>query len=278
MLRDIVVHIPADRSSQPVIDCAVSIGNIFDAHVDGIACVYPAFDPLMAFEASAANVAAITAATQSNMDKAGSALDQFEIAARRIGISHGARCISNVTYDATPLLTGISRLYDLSIVAQPDYSKPNRDALVPEALLFDSGRPILMVPYIYSGPLKLDRILICWDGSRQAARAVHDAMPFLHRAKAIDVVAVNEDSATVGEASSEALQKHLARHDLSAEVQRITADTTNIFNDILSLAADKSTDLIVMGGYGHSKFREFLLGGVTRGIFETLTVPALISH
>ena len=278
MLRDIVVHIPADRSSQPVIDCAVSIGNIFDAHVDGIACVYPAFDPLMAFEASAANVAAITAATQSNMDKAGSALDQFEIAARRIGISHGARCISNVTYDATPLLTGISRLYDLSIVAQPDYSKPNRDALVPEALLFDSGRPILMVPYIYSGPLKLDRILICWDGSRQAARAVHDAMPFLHRAKAIDAVAVNEDSATVGEASSEALQKHLARHDLSAEVQRITADTTNIFNDILSLAADKSTDLIVMGGYGHSKFREFLLGGVTRGIFETLTVPALISH
>jgi len=278
MLRDIVVHIPADRSSQPVIDCAVSIGNIFDAHVDGIACVYPAFDPLMAFEASAANVAAITAATQSNIDKAGSALDQFEIAARRIGISHGARCISNVTYDATPLLTGISRLYDLSIVAQPDYSKPNRGALVPEALLFDSGRPILMVPYIYSGPLKLDRILICWDGSRQAARAVHDAMPFLHRAKAIDVVAVNEDSATVGEASSEALQKHLARHDLSAEVQRITADTTNIFNDILSLAADKSTDLIVMGGYGHSKFRELILGGVTRGIFETLTVPALISH
>jgi len=278
MLRDIVVHIPADRSSQPVIDCAVSIGKIFDAHVDGIACVYPAFDPLMAFEASAANVAATTAATQSNIGKAASALDQFEIAARRIGISHGASCISNVTYDATPLLTGISRLYDLSIVAQPDYLTPNRDALVPEALLFDSGRPILMVPYIYSGPLKLDRILICWDGGRQAARAVHDAMPFLHRAKEIDVVAVNEDSATVGEASSEALQTHLARHDLSAEVQRVTADTANIFNVILSLAADKSTDLIVMGGYGHSKFREFLLGGVTRGIFETLTVPALISH
>ena len=278
MLRDIVVHIPVDRSSQPVIDCAVSIGSIFDAHIDGIACVYPAFDPLMAFESSAANVAVINAATQSNIDKAASALDQFEIAARRVGISHGARCISNVTYDATPLLTGISRLYDLSIVAQPDYSKPNRDALVPEALLFNSGRPILMVPYIHSGPLKLDRILICWDGGRQAARAVHDAMLFLHRARAIDVVAVNEDSATVGEASSEALQKHLARHDLSAEVQRIAADTANIFNVILSLVADKSTDLIVMGGYGHSKFREFLLGGVTRGIFETLTVPALISH
>ncbi len=233
----------------------------------------------MAFEASAANVAALTAATQSNIDKAASALDQFEIAARRIGISHGARCISNIAYGATPpLLTEISRLYDLSIVAQPDYSKPNRDALVPEALLFDSGRPILMVPYIHRGPLKLDRILICWDGGRPAARAVHDAMPFLRRAKAIDIVSVNEDSATVGEASSEALQTHLARHDLSVEVQRTTADTANIFNVILSLAADKNTDLIVMGGYGHSKFREFVLGGVTRGIFVSLTVPALISH
>jgi nucleotide-binding universal stress UspA family protein len=278
MLSDIVVHIPVEQPAQPVIDCAVSIGSTFDAHIDGIACVYPTFDPLMAFEASAENVAALTAATQSNMDKAASALDQFEIAARRIGISHGARCISNTTYAATPFLTEISRLYDLSIVAQPDYSKPNRDALLPEALLFDSGRPILMVPYIHSGPLKLDRILICWDGGRPAARAVHDAMPFLHRAKAIDIVSVNEDSATVGEASSEALQTHLARHDLFVEVQRTNADTANIFNAILSLAADKNTDLIVMGGYGHSKFREFVLGGVTRGIFVTLTVPALISH
>jgi len=277
MLSDIVVHIPVEQSAQPVIDCAVSIGSIFDAHMDGIACVYPTFDPLMAFEASAANVAALTAATQSNMDKAASALDQFEIAVRRIGISHGARCISNITY-ATSLLTEISRLYDLSIVAQPDYSNPNRDALVPEALLFDSGRPILMVPYIHRGPLKPDRILICWDGGRPAARAVHDAMPFLHKAKAIDIVSVNEDSATVGEVSSEALQTHLARHDLSVEVQRTTADAANIFNAILSLAADRNTDLIVMGGYGHSKFREFVLGGVTRGIFETLTVPALISH
>jgi nucleotide-binding universal stress UspA family protein len=127
-----------------------------------------------------------------------------------------------------------------------------------------------MVPYIHRGPLKLDRILICWDGGRPAARAVHDAMPFLRRAKAIDIVSVNEDSATVGEASSEALQTHLARHDLSVEVQRTTADTANIFNVILSLAADKNTDLIVMGGYGHSKFREFVLGGVTRGIFVSL--------
>ena len=71
---------------------------------------------------------------------------------------------------------------------------------------------------------------------------------------------------------------HLARHNLSARLHRFTADASNIYNSILSLAAANSTDLIVMGGYGHSKFRKFILGGVTRGIFESLTVPALISH
>lgn len=271
MLRDIVVHIPVDRSAQPVIDCAVSMGGIFDAHLDGIACVYPTFDPVTVLEVS-------IAATHSNMESAASALDQFEIAARRFGISHGVRCISNVSHAGTPILTKISRLYDLSIVAQPDYSEPSQGDQLPEAILFNSGRPMLMVPYIHAGPLKLDRVLICWDGGRPASRAIHDAMPFLHRAKAIDVVAVNEDNATVDEASSEALQTHLARHDLSADVHRIATNTGNIFNAILSLAADKDTDLIVMGGYGHSKLRESIMGGVTRGMFESLTVPALISH
>lgn len=82
----------------------------------------------------------------------------------------------------------------------------------------------------------------------------------------------------MGEASSAALIAHLARHDLSARLHRFTADAPNIHSSLLSLAADNSTDLIVMGGYGHSKFREFILGGVTRDIFESLTVPALISH
>jgi nucleotide-binding universal stress UspA family protein len=103
-------------------------------------------------------------------------------------------------------------------------------------------------------------------------------MPFLRKAKVVSIVTVNEDSTSMSEGSSKALRAHLARHDVSADVQRITAPTSKIHNAILSLAADNNADLIVMGGYGHSKFREFILGGVTRGIFETLTVPALISH
>jgi nucleotide-binding universal stress UspA family protein len=135
-----------------------------------------------------------------------------------------------------------------------------------------------MIPYIHHGPFKPDRALICWDGGTPAARAVHDAMPFLRKATTIDVVTINESKDTASEVSSTALIAHLARHDLSARAHRITANTSNIHNAILSLAADNDTGLIVMGGYGHSRLREFILGGTTRGMLESLTVPALISH
>ena len=103
-------------------------------------------------------------------------------------------------------------------------------------------------------------------------------MPFLRKATTIDVLSVNENEGSAGEASSTALIAHLARRDLPARPYRLTADASNIHNAILSLAADNDTGLIVMGGYGHSRLREFILGGTTRGMFESLTVTALISH
>jgi nucleotide-binding universal stress UspA family protein len=279
MLRDIVVHIPVDQSAKPIIDCATSIGTMFDAYLEGIACVYPTlspaigqtFDPVMAFGNAAAGT------MQYNTDQAESVLNQFKDSASRVGIQHGARYI-NGSHAPIPTLTEISRLHDLSIVAQPSHSKPSHDALLPEAILFGSGRPMLMIPYIHVGPLKLDRALVCWDGSQPAARAVHEAMPFLRKARDTDIVTVNEDSTAASEVSAKVLQSHLARHYISADIHRRTASVSDIYNDILSLAADIGTNLMVMGGYGHSRLREAILGGVTRGIFKTLTVPALISH
>jgi nucleotide-binding universal stress UspA family protein len=277
MPKDIVVHIPIDRSSEHIIDCAVSVASCFDAHLDGIACVYQSLDSVIAFEASAAAVAGATE-YDTGVELATAALDRFEIAAGRAGIAHGVRTICNSPYPASQTPAETSRLYDLSVVAQPDHAMPSPNDRLPEAVLFSSGRPMLMVPYIHVGPLKLERVLICWDGGRPAARAIHDAMPFLHKAKIIDVVTVNGDDSMVSEVSAASLIAHLARHNISAVVQQPTANASNIHNTILSLAADKSSDLLVMGGYGHSRFREFILGGVTRGMFESLTVPALIAH
>lgn len=275
MLHDIAVLLPVDRPAGALIDCAAAVAGLFEAHLDGIACAYQAINPMIAFEASAVVMAA---QYETGQEQAAVVLDQFEITTRRLNIPHDAKSTFNVSYAATRTVTEMSRLYDLNIVAQPDSSNPSQTDFLSEAVLFGSGRPMLMIPYINRGTFKSDRVLICWDGKAPAARAVHNAAPFLRKAKAIDVVAINEDEDTESEASLAALITHLARRDLPATPHRLTADTANVHNAILSLAADNDSDLIVMGGYGHSRFREFILGGVTRGMFETLTVPALISH
>jgi len=275
MFNDIAVLLPVDRPAGALIDCAASVASRFEAHLDGIACVYQALNPMIASEAAAVVMAA---QYETSVEQAAIVLDQFEIATRRLGIPHDAKSTFNVSYAATRTVTEMSRLYDLNIIAQPDRSNPSQTDFLSEAVLFGSGRPVLMVPYITHAPVRTDRVLICWDGGVPAARAVHDAMPFLRKATTIDIVAVNEAEDDAGEVSSAALIAHLARRDLAATPHRLTADTSNIHNAILSLAADNDTDLIVMGGYGHSRLREFILGGTTRGMFESLTVPALISH
>jgi len=274
MLNDISVLLPVDRPAGALIDCAASVATLFEAHLDGIACVYQALNPMIASEAAAVVMAA---EYQTGVEQASMVLDQFEIVTRRLGIPHDAKSTFDVSYAATRTLTQMSRLYDLNIVAQPDSSNPSQTDFLSEAVLFGSGRPLLMVPYIAQAPIKTDRVLICWDGGVPATRAVHDAMPFLRKAKTIDLVTVNEKE-DASEASSTAMIAHLARRDLAATPYRITAGTPNIHNAILSLAADNNSDLLVMGGYGHSRLREFILGGTTRGMFESLTVPALISH
>ena len=149
--------------------------------------------------------------------------------------------------------------------------------LVPEAVLFNSGHPMLMVPYIQERGFEAKRIMICWDGKRAAARAVLDAMPFLTQAEAVEIIAVNED-ADATEATAAALATHLARKNIPAKAERLTAERAEIHNTILSAAADRGTQLIVMGGYGHSRLREFVLGGATRGILKSMTIPVLMSH
>jgi nucleotide-binding universal stress UspA family protein len=137
---------------------------------------------------------------------------------------------------------------------------------------------MLMVPYIHKGPLDACHVGIAWDGSRLAARALRDAMPFLTVAETVTVIAVNEGRNGGDEASSDQIVAHLARRGIKASIERLTADRGNVDGTILSVAADSNIDLLVMGGYGHSRLQQRILGGVTRGMFDSATVPVLMSH
>jgi nucleotide-binding universal stress UspA family protein len=135
-----------------------------------------------------------------------------------------------------------------------------------------------VVPYIQKAAVKLDRIIVAWDASRNAARAVADALPLLVKAKAIDVVIVASERPKSDEIAGADIGQHLARYGLRVEVKRIVATDTDVADTLLSHAADTAADFMVMGGYGHSRLREFVLGGVTRGILSSMTIPVLMSH
>jgi nucleotide-binding universal stress UspA family protein len=120
--------------------------------------------------------------------------------------------------------------------------------------------------------------MACWDGSRPAARALADAMPLLSRARNVDIVIVEGERIKSDEIPGADVAQHLARHGLKVDVRRIPRGSIEIKDVLLNHAADSAADLVVMGGYGHSRVREFILGGVTRGMLESMTVPTLMSH
>ena len=152
------------------------------------------------------------------------------------------------------------------------------EELIAESVLFEAGRPVIIVPYIQKAPLKLDRVMACWDGSRPAARAIADAMPLLERAGLVEVVIVSNERGKRDEIPGADMGQHLARHGLKVDIKRISEGSIDVADALLSHAADFSADLIVMGGYGHSRLREFVLGGVTHSILKSMTAPVLMSH
>jgi nucleotide-binding universal stress UspA family protein len=141
-------------------------------------------------------------------------------------------------------------------------------------------RPLLVVPYDWApGPLG-ERVLVAWDASREAARAVNDALPILEQAASVLVVSINPKSTPLGhgELPGADIALHLARHDIDVEVQSIEVDQMEVGEALLSFASDGSRDLLVMGAYAHSRIRELVLGGVTRAVLAHMTLPVLMAH
>jgi nucleotide-binding universal stress UspA family protein len=280
MFKNILVHIPTERSVRPVVDAAVSLAAARRSHLDAITIGYESMSAAgMVAEGGGAAVAAVMGVEHDRaLERANAAISVFEIEAKLANIAYGIRTLAAIPAEAEETMGELARLYDLTVVLQPETSQYSFDNVVPQGVLFNSGGPMLMIPYIHKGPLDARHVGIAWDGSRLAARALRDALPFLTAAEAVTVIAVNEDRHDGSEASSDQIVSHLARRGIKARLERLTADRDNVHGTILSIAADTNIGLLVMGGYGHSRLKERILGGVTRGIFESMTVSVLMSH
>lgn len=175
-----------------------------------------------------------------------------------------------------------SRTADLTIVSQAiDGTSPPMLADIAERVAIESGRPVLVVPEGWKGTKFGQRITVAWNNSREAARATFDALPFLKQASSIRIVtaardAVDEDE--LPEIPAADIAESLARHGLKIDIATASPSGRNAAPELLADMQANGSDMLVMGAYGHARLWEFILGGTTRGILKTMTVPVLMSH
>ena len=168
-----------------------------------------------------------------------------------------------------------ARTYDLSIIPIYPYAAMEYFA---EGLVFETGRPVLLMPELKSSALTFDRITIAWDGSRVAARALADAIPLVGTATSISVVQVVGDKDLSRAASAADVVRNLTLHGLKAEAIELPLQDGDAGETIQAFCQRHASDLLVMGAFGHSRAREFVLGGVTRTILDRPKLPVLLSH
>jgi nucleotide-binding universal stress UspA family protein len=277
--KDLLVHLDDSKSCRKRVDAAVRLAGQHGARLTG---VYPIVEiPLLNYIREQ-----IPRDVQASMDaeaqrQAETALESFREAAERGGIGYETRTDHALETTLSSVLSMHARYADLVILGQvnpdePPYAGPH----LPEEVVLASGRPILVVPYIGAPALIGRRVVVAWDASREAARAVSDALPLLEHAESVLVVSVNPQQTPLGhgEVPGADIGAHLVRHSVKVQVERVAAGELSVGDALLSHIADRGADLLVMGAYAHSRARELVLGGATRTILKSMTVPVLMAH
>jgi len=278
--KDLLVVLDSAADTPGRMTLAAALAERFSAHLVGL---YPIPSIELPSRAGYADLAALEPVycewRERALEQAEELHQGFEHAARLRGLSTEWRASAD-GWEADPALH--ARYSDLTILGQRD---PDSDQMAmirpsPERVTLASGRPILVVPYAGHFEAIGKCVLIAWDASREAARAVADAMPLLAAADAVTVLAADPQPGPNGhgELPGADIALHLARHGVKAQVERTVSAGVPIGELLLSRAADLGADLLVMGAYGHSRVRELLLGGATRSILASMTIPVLMSH
>jgi nucleotide-binding universal stress UspA family protein len=206
------------------------------------------------------------------------AISSFEERAAHAGVLHQSLVQRGGLAEFADAFATRARAFDLAVVPQPEGDGLWERELV-EAVLFGSGRPALIVPYIHRGEAQIERVLVAWDGSKEAARAVHDALPLLRRAEAVEVLTIHTERRRADAFIPGAdLATHLVRHGLQVSAKGLDGIGIGVTEALLSHAADTEVDLVVMGGYAHSRLRRLVFGGATSGILSAMTSPVLMAH
>jgi len=275
MIKDIVVNLPLRAKNDRTTEFAASLASYFDAHLTGIAFILWPVIACAGFGPGAAEF--IKKHDAAAKQAADAAVDRLAFEVRRENLSWDSHQIATSIDGAPGRFAEIARAFDIAVVTQAEPGGDMIEELIVETALFHSGNPVLIVPYVQKAAVQIDRVMILWDGSAPATRAIVGAMPFLHCAQRIELVSIVGERALREELAGADMVRHLSRHGLKVQPTRLQV-VGDISTTILNYTAENPPHLLVMGGYGHSRFREFVLGGATRGILQGMTLPTLMSH
>ena len=273
--KDILVYVDATPHTAVSLDAAAALALEHQAQLVALYVDPPPYIPADLLATGAA-AAVIQWQREMRNQRIADTRAMVDAAQQRHGLEIEWRAVSG-DIDATLLLHG--RYSDLIVMSQAGNPLDLNEPLAPSpaAIVVGAGRPVLVVPRAMKpGPFGRN-ILIAWKATAEATRAVHDAEPLLARARKVTVVAVSPEPDEAPRIGGSDIARHLARHGISVDVAPVLAPDLAAGPTILGRAADLKADLVVMGGYGHSRLREMVLGGVTRHVLQHLTVPVLMS-
>lgn len=272
--KDILVALNSypDPTPVSVVEDAVSVAAALGAHLAALSCETRVQLPGHFVSASIVD-GVIAGEAAKSRKSAHDLLAAFDAAANKAGILHETILEKCLTLEVPDLLVAYARLRDLTILPA------SSDQWYAEAVIFGSGRPTLVLPVsLKRRPFQIATVAVAWDFSRAAARAISDALPILELAKKVHIVTVINEKALDTKRSGEELAKNLSRHGIDVVLDKVDAKGGSIGEVLESYTSSQGADLLVMGAYGHSKWREFVLGGATRSLLSKPPLPILLSH
>jgi nucleotide-binding universal stress UspA family protein len=272
--KTIAVQVEPEARGARTLAVAVSLARRFDAHLIGVAVKQPIYVPTYA--AAQVPPELFEAFLQEQTKALAVAKSAFGAAVESAGMTNRAE-YRLIEGDLLDCMEAAARLADLTVVGQYNPGvDPATDEPLVDALVIHAGRPVLVVPHIGAPEEIGRRVLVAWNNSREAARAVADALPLL--AAATKVTVVTADARKGEDVPGADLARFLAEHGVKAEVTHTRGKDLDVGPMLLSMAADGGHDLLVMGAYGRSRVREMVLGGASNHIIRHMTLPVLMSH
>ncbi len=277
--KNLLVHLDDSETCEGRVAAAIALAEAHDAYLTGLALAVETSMPT--YIGGQMPVEVLEVQRTQVLERGQAAAARFDKALERSGRPGASRMVTGLDIDAARVIALHARHADLVVLGQEEpEAPPALPRHLAEDVVLSAGRPALLVPYIGAGKTLGRRVMIAWDTGREAARAVNDALPILQQAQAVTVLSVNPRPGVDlhGEEPGADIALHLTRHGVKVEVQQTQVEEINVGDTILSRLADLGCDLLVMGAYGHSRLREVVLGGVTRTLLESMTVPVLMSH